>query len=270
MEQTLERKNMREGFSFRRMMELNHFFGPAFGKLMLFYFIASVVFGIVILLPVNEYLQLANFTLIWATLPYMFSFAPLVMGKRGDSRIIERLLPVSATEKYVYLMGYFLIVIPIVVYAVPECALLLYKQIPSIQTTALMDMLSIHFGISSAVMITNLTGAVATTLLCLYVVQHAKSSRMVKGIVSVFISQFGIAMMGAFYGVAAAFKSGLADGMADAANGTCTNYGPDKVQAIVNDMMTFSPYIITMIAILAVYMLTMFWLNYRQMTKDNL
>lgn len=270
MEQTLAIRNTSSGFSFTRMMELNHYFGPMFGKLLIFYFSASVIFGIVMLLPVNEYLQLADFTLIWATLPYMFAFAPLVMGKRGDSRIIERLLPVSAAEKYVYIMVYFLIVIPIAVYAVPECSLLLYKQIPALQTDALLGMIELHFGSGSAVLITNVTGSVATTLLCLYVVQHAKSSRMVKGIISVFISQFGIAMMGAIYGMAAAFKCGFADGIADAGNGTPANFEAEKVQTIVNDMMSYSPYMIAMITILALYMLTMFWLNYRQMTKDNL
>lgn len=267
MEQTLAIRNTSSGFSFTRMMELNHYFGPMFGKLLIFYFSASLIFGIVMLLPVNEYLQIADFTLIWATLPYMFAFAPLVMGKRGDSRIIERLLPVSAAEKYVYIMIYFLIVIPIAVYAVPECSLLLYKQIPALQTDALLGMIELHFGSGSAVLITNVTGAVATTLLCLYVVQHAKSSRMVKGIISVFISQFGIAMMGAVYGMATAFKYGFEDGLAEAAAGT-PNY--NKVQEIVNDMMSYSPYMIAMITILALYMLTMFWLNYRQMTKDNL
>lgn len=47
----------------------------------------------------------------------MFYFAPVVLTRR-DARIVETMLPATTAEKSVFMLGYFMVVIPVLSFGV--------------------------------------------------------------------------------------------------------------------------------------------------------
>lgn len=257
-----------KSFSWLRIRALIKFYSPIMRRQVLTYSIASVVAAIIMLLPLSGGAQMALFSIVWTALPLLFELAPCILCKQGDYRIIERMIPATATEKYVFRLVYFLIIVPICVYLLPELASEIYEMIPAIQTEEMLYIYKYqHFGLSNLpILLINVFTAIAATLTCLYVVTRARHSRMVKGVISVFAVSIFVSIMGAIMGWHAAFRAGFEDGMA----GVSPRLTPETSIVEIQDIIIDSPFLYVIGGIILTYVTIMFILNYRILKNHNI
>lgn len=250
-----------EGFSLKRTMAVSIFYGHVFKRQLLVYSLASLFFFILLLMPFRAAAQLALFTMIFSIMPLLVQFSPVVLAKSGDFRTIEYMLPAKASEKLGVFLVYFLVIIPITVYLLPELSLILYRIFPAVQTEEGLDIVNIHFSNPPIFVITNILTLASGTLTCLYVEIRCHHARVVKGILSVFAVNIGISLLGAFYGVKAAFTAGYNAAMEG-------KQGQAVVYDIMNTMAAETGYALFIIGVLAVYCITLVCLIYRKI-KNN-
>ena len=105
-------------FSFRRVGMVAGFYYPIFKKQIWLYPLVSLAFGIATFV-LQYYPELSGFYtffggLMSIVLALMFYWSPCIMGNEG--REIEVLLPALWSEKAVFILGYFFVAIPTLVY----------------------------------------------------------------------------------------------------------------------------------------------------------
>ena len=249
----------RSRFSWHRVAEVAAFYAPTTNRLLLVYFLFSLLFAVVTLLPLPEYAQVGLFSLNWTAIPLMFELAPIALAKNGDSRIIERLIPATPTEKFVYYLLFFTIVVGAAIYLLPWLALNLYEFIPSVHSPMASKIFEMKLSNPWMLEIANGLTVIATCYTCLYVVFKARTGRVVKGVIAVFVMQIVIGMIGAITGFTVAFSQGYTDGV----NGVPAN--PEEVSRNVVDQMSSTPYLSIMIAVAAVYIVGVLCLFYRNL-----
>ncbi len=259
-----------DSFSWKRVGEVAHYYSPTVNRQLTAYGAVSLIFAIMLLMPLNAFTQTGIFYGIYTALPLIFVLAPISLAKGGDTRVVDRMLPAKASEKYLFLLLYFLVAIPIAIYVMPELALWLYTKIPAIQTEemlTLIDMrfLSYKYPVNT---IMNVITYVAVVLTCLFVIEYARHSRIIKAVVSVLGIQFVIGIMGAVYGFSLALRRGLGNG----ANGPILNeqQQTDYLKDFMSDFMQGSPLHTIIITLLIIYIGVMLWLIYRTLRKRNL
>lgn len=201
-----------DNFSWKRVAAVASFYRNCTDRQLLIYGLVSLLFFVLTLLPFTGNAQAGLFTMIWTILPLLLQMSPVVLSKHGDSRVIERLMPAKASEKFAFFLIYFLIVIPVFVYLLPELALVIYIHVPAIQTEEMLPLARLHQQNYPLFIVMNAFSSAAGTLTCLYVVLHARHNRTLKGILSVFAVMIAIGILGAFYGAAAVFKAGYIAG----------------------------------------------------------
>lgn len=251
-------------FSWRRVGSLAAFFRPMIEKQTLLYLIVSVVVAILTLLPVHEVAQIALFTISWTVIPYMVQFAPCIMAKSGDARIVERLIPASAAEKFIFRLIYFLLVVPVVSYLLPDCALLLYREIPSIQNEGFTNLVDLALHNSLFLRVLNLFTMCASVLTCLYTVSRVRTNRVLKGVVSVFAVNISVGLLGALWGTGMAFRLGFCDGQAGIQPNT------EQFNLRLRESFTDSAYMYVVLGVVVLYVIYMLVLNYRILRRHNL
>ena len=250
------RISLSDNFSWRRVWNVALFYGPAISKQLLIYAAATVVFFCLTLMPFNASAQVALFSMIWAAIGFMVEFAPIVLAKSGDSRIIERLLPATAAEKLTFFSIYFLLVVPFVCYLLPHMSLYVYNSIPAIQTDAMLALIDIKHSNPPQIMVMNLLSTAAAIITCLYMVLFSKSNRIIKGILSVFAVNIGLGVLGAIYGMGAMFRLGYEQGV--------SGEQPD-VKEIINSMSQSTGYLVVVTVIIALFAAYMFWITYKKL-----
>lgn len=256
---------MPDTFTWRRVGMLYKYCSPFLNRQMLIYGLAILIFSILLILPLGEIGQFTIFTLVWTIVPYMAMLAPVIFARGGDSRIIDRMVPASPTEKYIFFMSYILVVIPAICYVLPTLAMWIYTKVPAFQTDLVHPLVNIRLKIPSAIRVTNILVFVATVLTCFYFVIHSRSNRLLKGIASVFVIQIIIGFIGAAYGFVMAFNKDLKDPAESSAG------NPDMVmESLYTDMTWSSPYIIASTILLILYLALMLRGCYRAINTRNL
>ena len=202
------------GFSRLRLEAVCRYYLPIVKWQMIIYVLIAMLCAVLELLPVGTVMQFSLFTTVWATLPFMFMLAALVFARNGDSRMVECQIPATAAEKFTFFTIYLLVVIPLLVYVIPESALWLYTQIPAVQTDLMMSLLDMRFKLAPGLLSINILSSVCGAMTCLCVVLRAKSNRILKAVIAVLAVQFMLALMGGAYGMVTAIQNGLEDGYA--------------------------------------------------------
>lgn len=252
-------------FSWHRVAEIAAFYSPTTNRLLLVYVLSSLLFAVLTILPLREYAQVGLFSIIWTVIPLMFELAPIALAKHGDSRIVERLLPATPAEKFTYYLIFFTLAVGAAIFVLPTLALLLYNAVPSVQTPMMLKLIDIKFNNPPMVDLSNVMSLLAASYTCLLVVNVARSGRVVKGVIAVFVVQIAIGMMGAVAGFSAAFSQGCADGV----KGTPTP-DPSEISRTVVDSMLQGPYIYIMTLLVIAYTVTVLCLLYRNLNKGKL
>ncbi|MDE5870250.1 MAG: hypothetical protein K2H18_08445, partial [Muribaculaceae bacterium] len=220
------------GFSFQRVWAFASFYMPRLRVQILVYFAASLVCAILSLIPANENVQLAIFVAVWSLLPILYYCTPLIFAKGVDTRILERVMPVSAAEKMTFFYMYLIVVIPIVVFLLPLTAVQIYMAIPGLQTESMVTMFEMKENIFGILSLINMASALLVAVICFFFVEYARTNRLLWGIVSIVAVNTIIGFVGGIVGACLAFKAGIADGIA----GKPENFDA-AMQGVVTDVM---------------------------------
>lgn len=255
---------VRDGFSWRRVALVAGYYRYFTDRQVLVYLAISVLSATLLLVPMPKEAKLAIFTLVWTALPVLFYFAPAVLAAKGDTRPVSRMLPARASERFVYLMLYFIVLVPAVLFLLPSLAEWLLCNVSALRGEGELEYLfELQYDKPLVLSVLNIFGGVGTALTCLFVTGRARSSRVVKGVLAALGVQFALGIIGAFYGLSKVFAMGFEAG----AKGKQAS--PPAMQDLMNEMAQATPYIICSITAIGLYMLLMFWLNYRDMkTRD--
>lgn len=257
--------SVRDGFSWRRVALVAAYYRYFTDRQVMVYLAISFLSAALLLVPMPVEAKLAIFTLVWTALPIMVYVSPAALGAKGDARPVGRMLPARASERFVYLIFYFLVVIPAVVFLLPYAAELILLNVPALQGGSDIEyLLKLQLGKAWVLTILNFFGGAATVLTCLYVTCRARTSRVVKGVLAAFGVQFALGVIGAFYGLSKVFAMGFEAGA------TGKQPAPPNMQDLMNEMAQATPYIICSISVVGLYMLWMFWMNYRELKTRNL
>lgn len=279
-----------DGFSFSRVAALAAYYRPFCAKQLICYGLLSLAFAILTLLPMPDMVKVAIFTICWGAIPILYSLAPIVLAKSGDSRIVERMIPASAAEKFCFYALYFWVAVPIAVYLLPFLANLLYLHIPSIHTKGMAGLVNLQMHNPAQVLVLNCMTSLAISLTCLYVILSAKSARIVKAVILAFAVQFGFGLFAGILGGFVGFNEGFKDGLNGEMERKMTEYtvrtgsdpsyldgvnagmekGFDLAGSMVSDMINQRGVMITLYIIIGVYLLIMFWCTYRYLKRANL
>ena len=258
---------VKSSFSWHRMLEIANFSRPSCQLQLLIYLGISLLLGVLIFLPAGGSVQTALFTLCWAIIPYMVYFGPCMLTRYGDARIVERMMPVKASERYVFFLLYFLIAVPLAAFLIPELCIWIYSKMPEVITEEMRMLSDMHLHQPLMLRMINILGCMATILTCLYTVQYARHNRLIKSIAATFGTQIGLGILGAFYGLAEVFKAGYKDGMEG--KPACLD-GDQIVSNLMQDLFNGSPFGYTVVSILLIFTAVMLYLNYRVIARRNL
>lgn len=253
-------------FSWARVAQFAAYNMPGLRKQLVAFLVTSLLFSVLLLLPLGEGAQVGICSLAFTTLQLMFALAPVVFAKSSDTRIIDRLVPCSAGEKLTFYLIYLLVVIPAVTLLLPELSLCLYTVIPAIQTEQMLALIEIRHHLSWPMATLNCAMSAVIAMVCFLVVLKSKRNRAIWGIVSVFVFQIVYGIIGAIWGFTAAFQAGLEDGM----QGNEQKTGEEIAKMVTEQMTEGSWYIYTMIAIMVVVAVYLVWDLYRTLRNRNL
>lgn len=263
--------NNTDGFSFKRVWAFGSYYMPRLKWELIIYAAISLVCAILCILPVIEDIQMVLLVGVWSLLPILFYCGPLIFAKGSDTRILERLIPVSTAEKLTFYYIYTLVIIPIVVFLLPMLAAWIYTSSPALQTPRVMELYSIKFnyGLIWAI---NLSGGILISMVCLFFVEYARQNRMMFGIVGVIASNVFIGILGGIIGFVAAIK-GFKKGFMDGLDGN--NFNPEEsvnnfMHQAMEDAGSVNPLTISILSIIIVMIFVAGWMTYRTIRERNL
>jgi len=250
---------MTTSYSLHRVAQLYRFNLPWFRKQLLAYLAVSVATALLYIFgkghiwqsPVNSICNLA--------LAVMFILSPLVFIKGGDARIVERLIPASAVEKFTVHITWMLLMIP-VCFLFPWIAEKIFADDFRImagmehQTPAVFDWISY-------------LSALAAMFTCYYCVVFAKANRMLKGVIFSFVVIIAFNIIGAVFVAMEAFIIGYNAGAAGIGTEPDANV---IAQQVTDAMFSHLGYTYIIVGVYAAYIVLMLGLSYRSIHRRNL
>lgn len=251
-------------FSIHRVAQLYRYNAPWLKKQILLYFGVSLVVSALYLLGQNHLWQMAVYALTSMALSVAFILSPLVFAKGGDTRIIERLIPATPAEKFVFHISYLAIFVTLSCYLLPYIA-----QMISPQPTLGGDFSDI---MESAVKSPRIfeycqyAAMVAGMVTCLYFITAARRGRIVKAIMLSFAVIITFNIITAIATAIEAFKIG----MAEAQSGTEEVDPTDITRKVTEAVSQHTTYAWILFAFIALYIIWMLTLTYRALYRKNL
>lgn len=200
-------------FSWKRVEYVIRFYYPLLRGQMIIY--PCVALALYILASVAVYIKWTD--LLWAApatvISFMFYLAPVVLTRR-DTRMVATMLPATALEKTVVLLGYFMVIVPLLTYGVYYLGGSLIKMV--IPAASVIDKIrSVKQDLGTPQFIYQASELVPAVT-CLWAVVKVKRNRTLKAVVSGVAAILGIGIIGMVYGAIVAFSSGFVSGIKDA------------------------------------------------------
>ena len=246
-------------FSWRRMVMLYRFNAPWIKRQTLIYLIFSLGVSLLFLFSHRQSWQLGVYTMLGLVLAFMYVFSPLVFLKGGDARMVERMLPASALEKFLFYVSYLFVVIPLACFMFPWIAEKIYPVVFDTQHP-----LAGMFDISGADIYQNnqILAFVTGMVTCLYCVLHARSGRYIKAIAFSVMVYIGSSVISAIYTTKEAFMAGYEAGAKYVDNDEIT-------QRVTESISGHQTYATVWLIIMITYILLMMGLSYRSISRRN-
>ncbi len=250
-------------FSWRRIAMLYQFNAPWIRKQTIIYFLFSLATALAYILISSPTIRMGVYNPCRSIITFMFIWSPIVFTKGGDTRIVDRLIPASALEKFVFYMSYLFIVIGLACYLCPWIAekITLYQPyIVNEENTANVSAVPMIYQWSQYL------STVAAMMTSLYFVIAARHNRIVKAyLISVGVSIF-LSTLSTFYGVKEAIISGYKEATDNLSRVNETQIA-EMVSSALNDHYHFSMFVF---ALSVGYILLLMWLTYRALYQRNL
>ena len=255
-------------FSFARVLEFARYSLPQLRKQMSIYALASVVCTIICLIPGKEAMQVGLFVMTWTALPLIYYCTPIVFAKGADSRIINRLIPVSAGERLTFYYPYLLVVIPAILFIPTYIGSLIYRACPSLQTPGALELYRLKFMNMGILSLINLTGGILICTLCFLCVERARFNRLLWGIVAVIGGNFFLGVVGAVIAGTNAFQQGLKDGLEG--NSPMNVNSKELLESTFATLSKPEPVTIAGLAVIAIMVVVVALLTYQTLKRRNL
>lgn len=176
------------------MMVARYYYPRLRWQMILYPLVSIVVFVLFKLLYDHGIDRMA--VLLLGILGYMVEFAPLVLALRDDSEL-DAGLPACGLEKYLFLLGYFLVAIPLLVFAPSELlSLIFYGELDQqlvlsqagVTLPEVMSMTELILG--------SVSSTISIILTCLWVVLANRTHRVLKGILFPIIVSLAVGIVG--------------------------------------------------------------------------
>ena len=252
-------------FSWHRVVQLYQYNAPWIKKQTAIYFIFSLVTALVYLLIPSQTIRMGIYSPCRTVLLFMFIWAPIVFTKGRDTRIVDRLIPASALEKFLFYMSYLFIVIGLACFLCPWMAekISLEFDLFSMDGTEILTNERYVPGIFEW---SNYLSTIAAMMTCFYFVIAGKRNRVVKAyLISICVSIF-LSTLNTFYGVKEAIVSGYKEAAGQGSPASETEIA-EMVSNALNDHLHFS---IFALAINIGFILVLMWMSYRSIYRKNL
>lgn len=260
------------GFSFRRVWAYASYYMPRLKWELLIYAGISLICAILCLIPAIDDVQMIFFVGAWTVLPILFYCGPLIFATGPDTRIINRLIPVSAAEKMVFYYTYILIVVPVVVFLLPLISAWIYMSCPALQTEKLLMLYQTKFNSWGILFLINIVGGMFVVQACFWSVEHFQHNRMLMGIVAVIVANIFMGILGGIIGIAAAIK-GFRKGFMEGLNGNPANAeacAQEFLDNVMTDLTVVHPLSITILGVIVVLVCVTGWQTYHSLRYRNL
>lgn len=260
-----------DNFSITRTLSLFGFYSSTLKRQLLTYVIVSILLSLLLLLPVADVIRTGFFSMTWMIIQWLWYLSPISLTKRGYSNGIETLLPLKASEKFAFFILYFLIIIPVCLYTLPVCAeLYILKGDPEL-VTVFTNLVYFQLHAGWIIRCINLFSALLSVSVCLYYVLKSKHNKVLYGIVSAFVCQIVLGVLGAIVGGYEEMASGFKDGW----NGVEVNPGivrevPESAEEsirIVNQLLQPSEATIGVIIIIIIAIIVYLTLIYKRLRR---
>ena len=258
-------KTQDSSFSWHRVAQLYRYNAPWIKKQTIIYFLFSLVTALVYLLIPSQTIRMGIYSPCRTILLFMFIWAPIVFTKGGDTRIVDRLIPASALEKFLFYMSYLFIVIGLACYLCPWIAEKISLEFDLFCTDSNEGIPNERY-VPGIFEWSNYLSTIAAMMTCFYFVISAQRNRVVKAyLISICVSIF-LSTFNTFYGVKEAIISGYKEA---AGQGSPANEAEiaEMVSNALNDHMHFS---IFALAINIGFILVLMWMSYRSLYRRNL
>lgn len=176
-------------FSWRRVMAIGRYYYPALRTQMIIYPLISLVTGIILFFFVKSVIWGFFGSILSLTLQFMLYLSPIVFARK-QTRPIETLLPALGSEKATFILGYSLIIVPILTFG-PELIVyhLLHWIFPGI--TDLYSIYHTQFSIDNTVNILGYAQYLVPLTTCLFVIFRRTTNRITMGFVWTFVALIG-------------------------------------------------------------------------------
>lgn len=255
-------------FSFARVFSLFTFYGYSVKRQLLTYIIASIIVTILLLIPASSEIRIGLFTMGWTILQWMCYLSPLSLAKSGYTGNIDRILPVKASEKLVYYVLYFLVILPIALFTLPICAeYYILQQGVTNEFTAFIQ-LQLYPGV--IIRCLNKGGYILCVIVCLYYVIKSRNNKALYGALSAIICQIVLGFVGAIMGAMLEFSRGFMDGYMNREPtypAELNEFDATQVISLTKDLLQPSVYTYTTIGILVVAIFVFTSLLYKRLRK---
>ncbi|MDE6298785.1 MAG: hypothetical protein K2M10_03970 [Muribaculaceae bacterium] len=206
--------NSSDSFSLVRVGALFSFYGSTLRRQTLVYICVSFILSWLLLIPGDEELRVTLFGGLFSVLGWMLYLSPLSMTSRGRLSLVDTLLPVKASEKLVFFLIYFWVIIPFTLYLFPSLFEWWMINHPATFSPSVETLLKLQISPSFLMFMMNVCGAMWVTVTCLYMVIYARRNRALYGIIGAMGVQIVLGFVGGIYGGIMAFKKGFADAAA--------------------------------------------------------
>ncbi len=180
-------------FSWRRVMAVGRYYYPSLRTQMIIYPLISLVTGIILFFFVQSVIWGFFGSVLALALQFMLYLSPIVFARK-QTRPIETLLPALGSEKVTFILGYTLIIVPILTFG-PEIIIyhLLHWIFPGIS-----DIESIYrtqFSTNNTVSVLGYAQYLVPLITCLYVVFRRSTNRIVLSCVWTVVALIGESLL---------------------------------------------------------------------------
>ncbi|MDE6291203.1 MAG: hypothetical protein K2M16_06700 [Muribaculaceae bacterium] len=252
-------------FSWGRVVKLYQFNAPWIMKQTAIYFLFSLAVALLYIFIPSETVRMSIYGTCSTVMMFMFIWAPIVFTKGGDTRIVNRLLPASASEKFVFYMSYLLIVIGFACYFCPWIAEIAFNKFyPGEEGDV--ETIKSTLDISSFYLYSQILSTIAAMMTCFYCVVAVRRDRIIKAYLLSICVLFLMSSLNMFYGL----KESVVLGIQEATGNRSRASETEIVEKVYSTMGEHMDFMIFCLAISIVYIVILMWLSYRSLYRRNL
>ena len=251
-------------FSWKRVARLYQYNAPWIRKQTTIYFLFSLATALLYLFIPSETVRMTVYSTCNTVLMFMFVWSPVVFSQGGDTRVIDRLIPASPSEKFAFYMSYLFVIIGLACYLCPWfaemiCRILYPGREGGVETIRTTLKIPVFFEWSQYL------STIAAMMTCFYCVVAVKRDRIMKA----YLISIGVLILTSslnmFYGLKESLVLGLkeASGKSQASETEIV----EKMYSAMNDHQSF---LILCLAVSLMYIFLLMWLSYRSLYRRNL